>query len=154
MSTLYEEKAPAKDEKEKGKKEEKPTIASGEVTTDPFEFNPADVITAECTIGDPPPAEASATLELTTDAQAWTPASRKAFHSAPAPEAKYSVAWVLSEFATGGWKGGRVKLKGGAGMSVSVESALDAGKYEPETEPKKKTGEHHAGGHGPSGGHK
>jgi hypothetical protein len=148
MSVLYEEKAPVADPK--SAKAEKPTIASGEVTTDPFEFNAADVITAECTVGDAAPADCSATLELTTDGQDWTTASRKSFHSAPAAGASYSVAWLLSEFATGGFKGARVKLKGGAGMSVAVESALDAGKYEPEQKKEAK----HAAGAGHAGGHK
>jgi hypothetical protein len=119
------------------------------VTTDAFEFNAADVITAECTVGDAAPADCSATLELTTDGTDWTSASRKSFHSAPAPGASYSAAWLLSEFATGGFKGFRVKLKGGQGMSVSVESALDAKKYEPEKKEAK-----HAAGAGHAGGHK
>jgi hypothetical protein len=135
MPELFSEKP---SEKKDGAKPEKPSIADGEVTTPNFEFNAADVISAECTLGDKVPGvPVGATLELSIDGTKWQSVSAKAFGYL-VPGRTYRLAWDLAEYEVnahpaivtgdqfGGWKQVRIKFLGDASLSISAYSALGA----------------------------
>jgi hypothetical protein len=120
------------------KKGGKPSLGDGSVTTPSFEFIPADVISAECTVGDKlPVGPVGVSLELSTDNLTFHPVESKSFGYL-VPEKTYRVGWALSLYETqvfpsvvsdtlsGGWKNVRLKFIGDASLSISAHSALDA----------------------------
>jgi hypothetical protein len=131
VAEIYAVKAIEKDKDKEGKEAE-----PLEGTSETFAFNAADVISAECVIGDKVPTEpCAATLQLSTDGTTWLDASRKGFGYLQ-PAKTYRVAWALSEFETasspqmvsaelsGGWEQMRIKFTGCEGLTYSAHSAL------------------------------
>jgi hypothetical protein len=142
---------------QKTEKEDKSPGSEPGETTPAYLFNGADVISAECEVGDTVPADVcAAVLELSVDGTTFYTGGHKSFGYLQ-PGKTYRVAWNLADFETtsapaqlcgleGGWKQVRIRFTGGPVESITAHSALGA--VSPPADQKKTAGEHK---HAPAG---